>query len=678
MKKRVGIITQSAVRDFYKSKLEELLGEWLQFEEYPLDEFLFSEEKVELDAVMFNVYSHYRMVSRKLDVHTQVIIIDLTISRTAYETIKGVAEGTKVLYVNLNRAMAADSVLLFQNLGLTHLDYALYYPGKRQYPKIQTVITNGEAKYAPAEAGRVIDLGHREISPVTITELLTKLECGELLQEKKIQDYFSSMMVCESGLESLLDRSSFMERQLDELMQLVEKGVLFADKDLTVVRTNGAEEVCLGRSKQQILGRKLPELFRDPVLLRGLKERTDVENQLLEANGAYYAVSVHQLRHNGEIVGTLLLTENFDQIERRQNRLKSQIVNGVYRPRYGLESMLGESAAMQEQRKMIQRFALSAVPVLIHGETGTGKEVAAQAIHNLSARRGKNFVAINCAAVPQNLLESELFGYERGAFTGALKEGKAGKFEQADGGTLFLDEIGDLPLHLQGRLLRAIQEKEVVRLGGDRVIHADCRIIAATNKDLFSMVQKNQFRPDLYYRLNGLPMDLAPLREHPEDIPLLFAHYREERGYHFTLEPAAKKFLLRYPWRGNVRELINCVDYCGNLFQNEVAMHSLPAYMMCGMSDEAKMASDEGPEDMVEAVLRVLLEAKHAHRHLGRRSLCQELERAGWYPTEYELRVLLQQLAGQGLVMLRPGRAGTVITPKGEEHLARMPDRYAF
>ena len=668
MRKKVGIITQSAVRNFYKDKLDRLLGTWFEFTEYSLDEFLYQPPEVTLDAAMFNVYSHYRMISGQLSPQTQIIIIDLTISCEAYRTMKEVRDRSKVLYVNLNRAMATDSILLFQNLGLTHLDYALYYPGKKQYPKVKTAITNGERQYVPEGVERVIDLGHREISPQTVTELLTKLNRRDLLREAHIQAYFRSVMVCESGLDSLLDRSSFMERQLDELMQLIEKGVIFADRDFTVVRTNGAEEVCLGQNRQEIVGKKLTELLPDEHLRRCLLEHQELSNHLLQMNGLYYSVSVHPLHRNGEYVGTLLLTESFVQNERRQNRLKSQLVNDAYRPRYGLDNMLGDSRLMVDQRRMIHRFSLSSVPVLITGETGTGKEVAAQAIHNLSARRNQNFVAINCAAVPQNLLESELFGYERGAFTGASREGKAGKFELAGNGTLFLDEIGDLPFHLQGRLLRAIQEKEVVRLGGDRVIHVDCRIVSATNKDLLSMVQKNRFRADLYYRLNALPLNLAPLRAHPEDIPTLMARFREERGYHYALEPDAESFLLHYPWHGNVRELINCVDYLGNLYQPSVSVEDLPAYMTAReprASDTAGGISAE-PMEPARAVLTALLEAKHQHRHLGRRSLCQALERWGFYHSEHELRMVLADLSARGLVRLQPGRAGTTITDQGE------------
>jgi transcriptional regulator with GAF, ATPase, and Fis domain len=202
--------------------------------------------------------------------------------------------------------------------------------------------------------------------------------------------------------------------------------------------------------------------------------------------------------------------------------------------------------------------------VLIQGETGTGKEVIAQAIHNTSPRRHKRFVAVNCAAIPSALLESEMFGHERGAFTGAATQ-RIGRFQRADHGTLFLDEIGDLPLELQPKLLRVLQEKQFERLGGGVSLHADVRVIAATNRDLWSMVQESKFRADLYYRLNVFPITLPPLRERKGDIRLLVehftAHYASKAGKNIKpVDKSTLELLEAYEWPGNIRELQNIVE----------------------------------------------------------------------------------------------------------------------
>jgi formate hydrogenlyase transcriptional activator len=228
-------------------------------------------------------------------------------------------------------------------------------------------------------------------------------------------------------------------------------------------------------------------------------------------------------------------------------------------------SLIGSSMKFRSVLDRIDMVAPVDSTVLIQGETGTGKEVIAQAIHEASpCRRQNRFVAVNCAAIPNALLESELFGYERGAFTGAVAQ-RTGRFQTANGGTLFLDEIGDLPFELQPKLLRVLQEKEVERLGSDRTVQVDVRIIAATNQDLWRMVQERKFRADLYYRLNVFPIHLAPLRERREDIPLLVEHFvqkfaRQQGKCIDCIPNQAMQDLERHDWPGNIRELQNVIE----------------------------------------------------------------------------------------------------------------------
>ncbi|RKY04398.1 two-component system response regulator [Candidatus Poribacteria bacterium] len=226
-------------------------------------------------------------------------------------------------------------------------------------------------------------------------------------------------------------------------------------------------------------------------------------------------------------------------------------------------ALVGASPAFRRALELARKVAESDVTVMILGETGTGKELLARFIHFNSRRRSKPFVAVHCASIPETLLESELFGYEPGAFTGATRR-KIGKFELADGGTLFLDEIGDMPLSMQVKLLRALQEREIERVGGLETIPVDVRVIAATNKNLLEEVRKGSFRNDLYYRLSTVPIYLPPLRERREDIPLLVEYFireiSEELGVEVSVSEEAMEMLMEYPWPGNVRELENVVQ----------------------------------------------------------------------------------------------------------------------
>jgi formate hydrogenlyase transcriptional activator len=226
--------------------------------------------------------------------------------------------------------------------------------------------------------------------------------------------------------------------------------------------------------------------------------------------------------------------------------------------------IVGTSIALRRVLGNAEIVAPTDSVVLIQGETGTGKELVARQIHDLSSRRGRAFVTLNCAAIPSGLLESELFGHERGAFTGAIGQ-KIGRFEVADGGTLFLDEVGEIPLELQAKLLRVLQEQEFERLGSSRTIKVDVRVVAATNRDLLRMVGEERFRDDLYYRLNVFPIHLPPLRERPEDIPALVRYFtdrfaRRMNRYIDVIPDEALRAMQRCAWPGNIRELSNFVE----------------------------------------------------------------------------------------------------------------------
>ncbi|BCA80329.1 sigma-54 dependent transcriptional regulator [Desulfuromonas sp. AOP6] len=344
-------------------------------------------------------------------------------------------------------------------------------------------------------------------------------------------------------------------------------------KGLTVdLAADGQEALTLFRQHRYdlaILDIKMPEIGGLELLTRFHAENPSTlviimtaENSMKNAvdamkGGAYdYITKPFDL---DALDATIMKAEKASTVTDEVHRLRDELKDHYKVDR----TIIGKSRAMQETYKVLGKIAPSDVTVLITGESGTGKELMARAIHFNSSRLGKPFVAINCAAIPRDLLESELFGFEKGAFTGAV-ERKTGKFEQANGGTIFLDEIGDMPLDLQAKLLRVLQEKEITRTGGTSPISVDVRIVAATNQDLNTRVQAREFREDLFYRLNVVPLHLSPLRERKDDIPLLAEFFigrsREEFGVGTQGCTAEALTLLQgYNWPGNVRELENAI-----------------------------------------------------------------------------------------------------------------------
>jgi formate hydrogenlyase transcriptional activator len=301
------------------------------------------------------------------------------------------------------------------------------------------------------------------------------------------------------------------------------------------------------------------------------------------------------------------------------------------------EGMVGSSTAFRGVLEQIRTVAPTDCTVLIEGETGTGKELIAHAIHTLSRRRGRSFVKLNCAAIPLGLLESELFGHEKGAFTGAVSQ-KIGRFEAANGGTIFLDEIGDIPLELQAKLLRVLQEQEFERLGSTHTHRVNVRVVAATNQDLAALVAEKQFRMDLYYRLNVFPVAVPPLRHRLEDIPMLVAHfartYAERMAKQIETIPSdSMEALVRYPWPGNIRELQNVIERAVILTGGDVLR--LPALPSISAVPNQPVTLEEAERDHILNALRtsnwVVGGARGAAARLGvkRTTLISKMRKRG-------------------------------------------------
>ena len=355
--------------------------------------------------------------------------------------------------------------------------------------------------------------------------------------------------------------------KLNAVLHHLHEAVLAVDRQQRITAVNPLMDRFLGVEPGGLLGRDLREVAPSLSLQDVLAEDEEAVDSVIQLAGKSYLMTRIALREAGRISGALLTLVDAQAIQRADKVVRSQRKSRGLSARYHFDQIQGQSAPIRQARAVAQRCAKTLSTVLITGESGTGKELFAQAIHNASHRGDGPFVALNCASFPESLLESELFGYEDGAFTGARKGGKAGLFESAHTGTIFLDEIGDMPITLQTRLLRVLQEREVVRLGGQSPIPVDVRVIAATHGQLPERIKDGKFRADLYYRLNILRVALPPLRERQQDIPglalqLLFTSLRRQ-GCSLPADQALAPLmptLLKYTWPGNVRELENIME----------------------------------------------------------------------------------------------------------------------
>ncbi|MBK8171226.1 MAG: sigma-54-dependent Fis family transcriptional regulator [Sandaracinaceae bacterium] len=414
-----------------------------------------------------------------------------------------------------------------------------------------------------------------------------------------------------------MHRSAIPDREHFVVVVLDKKQILIADDEVNLRRVLAAQLVrdgydvhAVDNGEQAIA--TLAEHHIDVVVTDLRMPKVDGMTLLKHITTTYPDIPVIMITAHGTVdtavealkVGAFdYVTKPFEQSELRnvvakatRTRELSERDVAITDSEHGRFRLIGQAPAMLDVYTMIEKVSDTPSTVLITGESGTGKELIARALHENSSRNGKPFIRVNCAAIPRDLIESELFGYEKGAFTGAVTS-KPGRFELADGGSLFLDEIGEIPASMQVKLLRAIQEQEFERVGGIRTISVDVRLIAATNRDLSLEIAAGRFREDLYYRLNVVQVHLPPLRERKSDIPLLLEHFvrrfNERLKKHIAgFDDAAMEYLLAHPWRGNIRELENVVERSILFCENErIGVEDLPAELRRSTAEADAMAT---------------------------------------------------------------------------------------
>jgi transcriptional regulator with PAS, ATPase and Fis domain len=458
-----------------------------------------------------------------------------------------------------------------------------------------------------------------------------EIQRKKLLQKKHnlllFIKHFSQLISSKVLEEKLIKESLFMSEQLISVLNSINEGIVVIDKDGTINLVNSYVKRKLGFfMENDLLGKSIwrfmPEIAMGSVLNSGDPvnyQKGSIKNKKNIFQIIYSCIPV---RISGEVKGAILvfhISEDANKIMHRISEARDLVI---------FDDLLGASKIFNESKLKAQVAAKNDSTILLLGESGTGKELFAKAIHSASKRNKGPFVVINCAAIPDSLLESELFGYERGAFTSARKEGKTGKFEQADKGTLVLDEIGDMNMAMQAKLLRVLEDKCIERIGSTKLKRIDVRVIASTSKNIDDMVEKGSFRSDLYYRISTIPIALPPLRKRKEDISLYLDFFR--RHFNFILDKEiqgftseAQQMLKEYNWPGNVREVKNVVEYAVNMENSaQINVTNLPDRIKNGHNTLVyTLSSSEKLES--EAIIKEL--TKFGKTTKGKRLTAKEL-----------------------------------------------------
>ena len=428
-------------------------------------------------------------------------------------------------------------------------------------------------------------------------------------QKHIIKDKRESMTVFVEKMADLLSAKADQQEMLENVevsrdemsivLETAHEGIFALDQKGYVKHCNNRAAELFGTNKGDLIGKHISKIMPGSPAIKVLDTgRGYTENEeIFKVDGRqhHFIVTVQPFLSGEEIDGIVISFRDIEEAQKLVYNFNTRKIKNT------VDDIIGTSEKIMIAKKQALITARSNSTVLITGESGTGKEMFAKAIHYASPREDKPFITVNCGAIPENLLESELFGYEKGAFTGASEKGKEGKFELADGGTIFLDEIGDMPLHLQVKILHVLQNMRFDRVGGSKSIIVDVRVIAATNKDLEKLIEEGSFREDLYYRLSVIPLLIPPLRERKDDIKQLMYHFLKKYNSFMNkkierFSPEVEEIYTNHDWPGNVRELENAVEYGANMaFGNVIGIDEVPARILKKEEETVKFRNLDRP-----------------------------------------------------------------------------------
>lgn len=620
-----------------------------------------------------------------------------TIDPDRLDALVGLAPGTKALFVNDRRETAEDCVESMRSLGLEGIDWLAWYPAlPPPPPEYRIALVAGESSLVPSGIDRCIDIGARIFDFGTLSEIFHELGLPGSEIGLFSRRYLSKILNLAQRLARSDEESRKHARHLVSVIDSMKNGILvFDDKDRISV-CNEEARALLSVRPGKVLGSSLASVVRNPEILEFLQCRCGEDEAEMQSQDNRILVRRFDLGDGRHTVATM---RDITEVEAETARLNREYRRRGHVAKWTFADIRGESEGIRRAKRIAERLAKTDLSILIYGESGTGKELFASAIHAASSRANGPFLAVDLGALSDDLIESELFGYEEGAFTGAKKGGKAGLFELADGGTIFLDEIANISPKVQQRLLRVLQEKEIMRVGSAEIKRVDVRVIAATNEDLYALASRGQFREDLYFRLKMGFLRIPPLRERRSDIPSLIEYFlRMDSQEEVEIDPELLAVLAERPWHGNVRELRNTITYLLAVRDgSRIGLEELPdsGYFEAnsipadgGLSIDGQGAAGSGtagsgitpqggqlaggggaadPFDSLDrSIIAVIHELVSRGSTAGRGAIAEALAKRGFVCGAGTVRARLEKLAAMGFVSSSRGRSGTRVTDQGQ------------
>jgi transcriptional regulator with PAS, ATPase and Fis domain len=596
----------------------------------------------------------------------KTIIVKRTIHVSFIEKLLQLPRATTCYVASNTYEASIESIEMLQNFGI-QLNMLPYPRSESELnTEISTVITHHLHLIPSNKFSKVIEIGIRPLDFTTIVDIAVRLQLNihtHSVFKATNMDEIVRLNLSLSESNRLLKN---VYQQVEAIINTSQDGIITLNSQNTIIQVNKALlGVLTGHNTKSIIGRSFSDVFPSFELF------PNRDDYLYTLNEVQFVVQQLPITLNDGEIGTLIVFREINKLQQTEQEVRRKIHAHGFVSKYQFSQIIGDSQILQETIDKARRLGASEQPILILGENGTGKELFAHSLHHISKRKNYPFVPINFAGLPESLAESELFGYEDGAFTGAKKGGKPGFFELAHNGTIFLDEIGDAPPSIQAALLRVLQEKQILRVGGIQLIPVNVRIIAATNKDLVQLVEQGKFREDLFYRLNVLPLHIPSLRERREDIiPLLEYFFSKQLLKPIRLEDKVKNQLLAYSWPGNIRELENTVYYLSAIIKEDVIhVADLPnKFLETGHADESilNQLETEGSLSEFTTILTYLYSAKQNNWHTGRTAMEAYFKKEKVIPlSSQQIKSRMSILKKYNLIEIGSTRQGSWITQLG-------------
>ncbi|NLI91790.1 MAG: sigma 54-interacting transcriptional regulator [Peptococcaceae bacterium] len=642
-----------------------------------------------------------QVVKSQLPPHKHYLVAERIINSEHLDKLLELAPGTRAIVVGIWEEAALSTINIIKKLGFSFLDLIPYYPGCEMEQRgllpedIACAITPGVDYLVPRRIKKVIDIGARSIDISTFAQLIQLLKLPMTLINEISHYYIQAILNLSINQYKMAAQNNELKHKMEVILNTVDEAIVAVNEKNKIIVFNPVAQKLLEINWIQAFDRDATEVIPQVDFLACIHTEEGIANEIKRINGSYYIVSTNPFRdESGFAKGAVATFRPVVQVKDLEAKVRRELKNNCNVAKATFSHIVGHSGILISALTQAKKFARTDLTILLQGESGTGKELFAEAIHNYSERKEGPFVAINFAALPQNLVESELFGYDDGAFTGAKKGGKAGLFEEAHLGTIFLDEIGDASLEVQKRLLRVLEEKKVRRVGSNMLTPVDVRVIAATNQNLELLISEGKFREDLFYRLCALPITIPPLSARGEDVFVLI-NYFTQKAYNRELvfEPPLKNFLLDYRWPGNIRELQNVAKYlCSIIGPDETAtIRHIPPYMIrnmekrpvrekispiCETNNEQIMIQLQ-KQELLKPVVFILTEVSKVsflNKGIGRQSLQRALHNCGEDFADHKVRQLLKILEEMGYVQAGKTRQGSKITREGELFLSYIKE----